>query len=187
MIAVSLPLSEAPQADTLPPLSFEHNRSPNFIPCLITLDGGHQQQARYVWVDMGVDPCVVGRVRGSNVDYGVPLHAQPDYDAMEQPCYSMDNLWRLKWGSDDTAIFDTSLDYLGDRSLTMEVHHFQEAGRVVAQYKEDIKRLEICKWEVGCLQDVSICCLESTNALEQLDRAQVERHMQAVKHADMTI
>ena len=63
---------------------------------------------------MGVDPWVVGWVRGSNVDYGAPLHAQPDYDAMERPHYGMDNLWQLKWGSDDAAIFDASLEYLGD-------------------------------------------------------------------------
>ena len=99
----------------------------------------------------------------------------------------MDNLWRLKWGFDDAAIFDTSLDYLGDRSLTVEVHCFWEAGRIIVQYEEDIRRLEIHKWEAGCLQDASICHLKSTNALEQLDRAQVEWHMWAVEHADATI
>ena len=72
------------------------------------------------------------------------------------------------------AIFDTSLKYLGNRSLTVEVHRFWEAGRIIAQYEEDIRRLEICKWEVGCLQDASIRCLESANVLEWLDRAQVE-------------
>ena len=136
---------------------------------------------------MGVDPCVVGRVRGSNVDYGAPLHAQPDYDAMEQPRYGMDDLWRFKWGSNNMAIFDASLDYLGDRSLTVEVHRFREAGRIIAQYKEDIRRLETRKWEAGCLQDVSIHCLKSANTLERLDRAQVERHMRAVERAEATI
>ena len=72
-------------------------------------------------------------------------------------------------------------------SLTVEVHCFQEAGRIIVQYKEDIRRLETCKWEAGCLQDAGICCLESANALEQLDRVQVEWHMQAVEHANVTI
>ena len=106
---------------------------------------------------------------------------------MEQPHYGLDYLWRLKWGSDDTAIFDTSLEYLGNRSLTAEVHHFWEAGRIIAQYEEDIRRLEIRKWEAGCLQDASIHRLESANVLEQLDRAQVEWHMRAVEHTDATI
>ena len=121
------------------------------------------------------------------MDYGAPLHAQPDYDAMERPHYGMDDLWRLKWGSDNVAIFDTSLKYLGDRSLMAEVHRFWEMGRIVAQYEEDIRRLEIRKWEAGCLQDAAIRRLESANVLEQLDRAQVERHMRAVERADATI
>ena len=141
----------------------------------------------YVQVDMGVDPHVVGHVRGSNVDYGVPLHAQPDYDTMEQPQYGMDNLWRFKWGSDDAAIFNTSLEYLGDRSLITEVHHFQEAGQIIAQIEEDIRQLGTHKWEAGCLQDASICLLKSANVMEWLDRVQVEWHMHAIKHVDATI
>ena len=136
---------------------------------------------------MGVDPCVVGRIRGSDVDYGAPLHAQPNYDAMERPRYGMDDLWRLKWGSNNVAIFDVSLEYLGDWSLTAEVHWFWEVGRIIAQYEEDIRRLETRKWEVGCLQDTSIRHLESANVLEQLDRVQVEWHIQAVKRANATI
>ena len=89
----------------------------------------------------------------------------------------MDNLWRFKWGSNDTAIFDASLKYLGDQSLMAEVHCFREAGWIIAQIKVDIKWLETHKWEVGCLQDTSICCLKSANVMEQLDRVQVERHM----------
>ena len=99
----------------------------------------------------------------------------------------MDDLWRLKWGSNNAAIFDASLEYLGDRSLTAEVHRFREAGRIVAQYEEDIRRLEIHKWEAGCLQDATIRHLESANVLERLDRAQVEWHMRAVECTDATI
>ena len=86
----------------------------------------------------------------------------------------MDDLWRFKWGSDNAAVFNASLEYLGNRSLTAEVHCFREAGRIITQYEEDIRRLETHKWEAGCLQDTSIHCLESANALEQLDRVQVE-------------
>ena len=93
---------------------------------------------------------------------------------MEWPRYGLDDLWQLKWGSDDAAIFDTSLEYLGDWSLMAEVHRFREAGRIIAQYEEDIQWLEICKWEVGCLQDACICHLESANVLEWLERAQVK-------------
>ena len=53
-------------------------------------------------------------------------------------------------GSDNVAIFDASLEYLGNRSLMVEVHRFWEVGRIVVQYEEDIRRLEIRKWEAGC-------------------------------------
>ena len=99
----------------------------------------------------------------------------------------MDDLWRLKWGSDNAAIFDVSLEYLGDQSLTAEVHQFREAGRIIAQYEEDIRRLETHKWEAGCLQDASIRRLKSANVLERLDRAQAEQHMQAVERANATV
>ena len=59
-VAESLPLSETPQADTPPPLGFKYNQGPNFVHCPITLDGGCQQQAQFVQVDMGVDLHVVG-------------------------------------------------------------------------------------------------------------------------------
>ena len=62
-----------------------------------------------------------------------------------EPSRGNTNLWRFKWGSDDVAIFDMSLDYLSNQLLMAEVHHFQEAGRIIAQYKEDIRRLEIHK------------------------------------------
>ena len=68
-----------------------------------------------------------------------------------------------------------------------EVHRFREAGRIVAQYEEDIRRLEVRKWEAGCLQDASIRRLESANALERLDRAQVEQHERAIERADATV
>ena len=49
------------------------------------LNGGHQQQACFIQVDMGADPHVIGQVRGSDVDYSAPLHTQLDYDILECP------------------------------------------------------------------------------------------------------
>ena len=99
----------------------------------------------------------------------------------------MDDLWRFKWGLDDAAIFNASLKYLGDRSLTAEVHRFWEAGWIIASIKVDIKRLETHKWEAGCLQDASIHCLESANTMEWLDRAQVKQHMRVVEHVEAAV
>ena len=84
-------------------------------------------------------------------------------------------------------IFDTSLDFLGDRTLTAEIHRFRESGRIIAELDADIRRLENRKWEAGCIQEASIRRLESANALERLDRAQAVRHMRAIEHSDAAV
>ena len=118
---------------------------------------------------MGTDPCVIGQVRGSNEDYGAPLYTQLDYETLERPRYGMDDVWRLQWGADDVAIFDVSLAFLGDCTLTAEIHWFRELGRIIAELDADIAWLENRKWEAGCIQEASICHLKSANTLERLD------------------
>ena len=126
---------------------------------------------------MGIDPCVIGQVWGSNEDYGAPLYVQLDYEVLEHPRYRTDDVWRLWWGADDVAIFDVSLAFLGDHTLTAEIHRFQESGRIIAELGADIQQLENRKWEAGCIQEASIRRPESANALERLDWAQVVHHM----------
>ena len=136
---------------------------------------------------MGTDPRIIGRIQGSNEDYGTPLYARPDYDVLERPRYGADDVWRLRWGADDAAIFDASLAFLGDRTLTAEIHRFRESGHIIAKLDADIQRLENWKWEVGCIQEASIRRLESANALERLDRAQAVRHMRAIERSDAAV
>ena len=136
---------------------------------------------------MGTDPRVIGRVRGSSTDYGAPLYAWPDYDMLERPRYGTDDVWRLRWGADDAAIFDMSLAFLRDRTLTAEIHRFRESGRIIAELDADIAWLENQKWEVGCIQEASICCLKSANTLDRLDQAQVVHHMHAIKRSDVAV
>ena len=111
-------------------------------------------------MDMGTDPCVIGQVQGSDRDYGAPLYAQPDYNVLEHPWYSTDNMWRLRWGADDAAIFDASLTFLGDRTLMAEIHCFRESGWIIVELDADIAWLEDWKWQAGCIQEASIHCLK---------------------------
>ena len=136
---------------------------------------------------MGTDPCVIGRVQGSNKDYGAPLYAQLDYETLEHPRYGTDNVWCLRWGADDAAIFDASLAFLGDHTWAAEVHRFRESGRIIAKLDADIQQLENQKWEVGCIQEASIRRLKSANALERLDRAQAVHHMHAIERSDAAV
>ena len=85
------------------------------------------------------------------------------------------------------AIFDTSLTFLGDHTLMVEIHRFWESGHIIAELDTDIQQLENWKWEVGCIQEVSICHLESTNALEWLERVQADHHMCAIDCADTAV
>ena len=138
-------------------------------------------------MDMGTDPHVIGRVQGSSTDYGAPLYAWPDYDVLERPRYGTDDVWHLRWGVDDAAIFDASLDFLGDRTLTAEIHRFRELGCIIAELDADIAWLENRKWEAGCIQEVSICRLESANTLDRLDWAQAVHHMHAIERSDVAV
>ena len=121
------------------------------------------------------------------MDYGAPLYAQPDYDILKCPRYGTDDVWCLWWGADNVAIFDTSLAFLGDHTLTAKIHHFRESGWVIAELHADIEWLKNWKWQAGCIQEVSIHHLEHANALEQLDRAQADHHMHAIKCADTVV
>ena len=136
---------------------------------------------------MGIDPRVIGRVRGSSEDYAAPLYTHPDHTVLERPRYGMDDVWRLRWGADDAAIFDASLDFLGDRTLTAEIHRFRESGCIIVELDADIRRLENRKWEAGCILEVSIRRLESANTLERLDRAQAVCHMHAIERSDAAV
>ena len=89
-------------------------------------------------MDMSTDPHVIGQVQGSDRDYRAPLYAQPNYDVLECPRYSTDDVWHLQWGADDAAIFDTSLTFLGDHTLTAEIHHFRESGWIIAELDANI-------------------------------------------------
>ena len=80
-----------------------------------------------------------------------------------------------------------TLTFLGDHTLAAEVHCFRESGHIVVEIDMDIERLENRKWEVGCIQEASICHLESANVLEQLDRVQADRHMCAIEHTDAAV
>ena len=83
-----------PLTDPPPPLGFNHNRGPDYIPCLITLLGGRQALADYVRVIMEMDPRVVGWIEGDDHDYVGPLHATPDF-TVDHPHYLADDLHRF--------------------------------------------------------------------------------------------
>jgi hypothetical protein len=74
-----------------PLLGFERNIGRNYVPCLISLEGGRQVPATYIRVVMSINPQVIGRSDRDEVEYGGPVYAQPDFGA-EASRYAPDDL-----------------------------------------------------------------------------------------------
>jgi hypothetical protein len=99
-----------------PPLGFERNIGRNYVPCLISLEGGRQVPATYVCVVMSIDPQVIGRHEGDEAEYGGPVHAQPDFGA-EASRYAPDDLGRFKANAPESEAFDSALAFIHDCNI----------------------------------------------------------------------
>ena len=169
-----LPPSAPRRAETPPPIGFNYNRRPNYVPFVITNSSGRNVPARFTRVVMGTDPHVIGMIPGDNSQYGGPLHAAPDHDLGERPRYAPDDLWQFKHGADNAARVDLALDFLHNLSLTAEVTRFRETSRLFAQYQEGIHKIETRMWEAGQMKDSSARRLEGANTLHRIEEALVE-------------
>ena len=138
-----MPPSVPKRTETPPPIGFNYNRGPNYVPFVITSNSGRTVPARFTRVIMGADPHVIGMILGDSNQYGGPLHATPDHDLGERPRYAPDDLWQFKNGADNAARIDLALDFLHDLSLTAKVSRFCETSRLFAQYQEDIRKIGV--------------------------------------------
>jgi hypothetical protein len=123
-----------------PPLGFERNTGRNYVPCLISLEGGRQVPATYVRVVMSIDPQVIGRCDEHEAEYGGPVHAQPDFGA-EASRYAPDNLGRFKANAPESEAFDNALTFIHDRALIAEVYCFRQASMAVIQFQRNIEQI----------------------------------------------
>ena len=126
---------------------------------------------RYTRVIMGLDPHVIGIIPGDNLQYGGPLYAMPDHDQGERPWYTQDNFWHFKFGADNFDQFESTLEHIGDLSLTAKVMRYCEASRLFFQFQEEIRKIEEHMWQTGQLMDASGRRLEGANALHRIEEA----------------
>ena len=161
-------------AETPPPLGFNFNRGANYVPCIVTDSRGRGVLARYTRVIMGADPHVIGIIPGDNSQYGGPLYAVPDHDQGERPQYAQDNFWHFKYGADNFDWFKSTLEHIGDLSLTAEVTRYHEASRLFFQYQEEIRKIEEHLWQAGQLKDAGGRRLEGANALHRIEEVLVD-------------
>ena len=169
-----LHISTPRRAESPPPIGFNYNRGPNYVPCIISDNQGRNVPAHFTGVVMGADPHVICMIPGDRNQYGDLLHATLDHDQEERPWYAPDNLWQFKIGTDNTAHFDLTLDFIHDLSLMAKVSHFCKTSCLFTQYQEDICKLEVCMWEARQMKDASTRRLEGANALHRIEEALVE-------------
>ena len=162
------------RTETPPPIGFNYNCRPNYVPCVISNNRGRSVPAHFTRVIMGADPHVIGMIPGDNNQYGGPLHAALDHNQGERPQYTPDDLWQFKFSSDNFGHFKLALNFIHDLSLTAEVSRFHETSRLFTQYQEDICKLEVHMWEAGQMKDASACRLEGANTLYRIEEALVE-------------
>ena len=161
----------ARRTETPPPIGFNYNQGPNYVPFVITNQQGRSVPARFTRVVMGADPHVIGMIPGDNNQYGGLLHATLDHDQGERPQYSPNDLWQFKIGADNATHVDLALDFFHDLSLMAEVSRFCETSRLFAQYQEDIHKLEVHMWEASQMKDASTHRLEGANTLHRIEEA----------------
>ena len=169
-----LPVSMPRRAETPPPIGFNYNRGPNYVPFVITNYRSRAIPARFTRVIMGANPHLIGMVPGDNNQYGGPLHAASDHDQGERPRYTPEDLWQFKVGADNATHVNLALDFIHDLSLTAKVSHFRETSCLFFQYQDDIRKLEVRMWEARQMKDSSARRLEGANALHRIEEALVE-------------
>jgi hypothetical protein len=162
-----------------PPLGFERNIGRNYVPCLISLEGGRQVPATYVCVVMSIDPQVIGRRDGDEAEYGGPVYAQPDFGA-EASCYAPDDLGRFKANAPESEAFDNALTFIHDRALIAEVYRFRQASMAVTQFQRNIEQIQERMWQAGALMEAAARCLEGANSINRIEDAMEELQRRSV-------
>ena len=162
-----------------PPLGFERNIGRNYVPCLISLEGGRQVPATYVRVVMSIDPQVIGRRDGDEAEYGGPVYAQPDFGA-EASRYAPDDLGRFKANAPESEAFDNALTFIHDRALIAEVYRFRQASMAVTQFQRNIEQIQERMWQAGALMEAAARRLEGANSINRIEDAMEELRRRSV-------
>jgi hypothetical protein len=162
-----------------PPLGFERNIGHNYVPCLISLEGGQQVPATYVRVVMSIDPQVIGRRDGDEAEYGGPVHVQPNFGA-EASRYAPDDLGRFKANAPESEAFDNVLTFIHDRALIAEVYRFRQASMAVTQFQHNIEQIQECMWQAGALMEAAARRLEGANSINRIEDAMEELRRRSI-------
>ena len=143
--------------------------------------------ADYVRVIMEMDPRVVGQMEGDDHDYAGPLHAMPNF-TVDHPHYLTDDLHQFQSNTNNTALFNATLKYINDQTLSAEVYQYQQASALIAILQHNIDHIQHHMWEASALLEGASCQLEAANALDWIKEAVVarqQRQVQATQQEEM--
>ena len=105
------------------PIGFKHNQGNNFIDYPIQQPHSlNIQQAQYTQVIMG--PLIIGLWDDTDKVYSKVLYASPIYHFDGKLTYTMEELDWFKFGVKDQDCMDWMIEWVGDVSLTAEIHQF---------------------------------------------------------------
>ena len=131
---------------------------------------------------MEMDPRVVGRVEGDDHNYAGPLHAMPDF-TVDCLHYLADNLHCFQGNSDESSLFNATLKYINDCTLSAEVYQYWQASSLIAILQHNIVHIQHHMWEASALMEGTSCRLEAANALDWIEEAVVVRQQRQVQAA----
>ena len=100
------------------PLGFKLNVGPDFVPFNITDAHGHETPAKYVKVQMGPNPNVVGCLMAKGPCYRSEIHGQCCFDKDKKPHYTEEQMMLFNFVC--AHMTDEALETVGDISLMAE-------------------------------------------------------------------
>ena len=81
------------------------------------------------------------------------------------------------------ALFDTTLEYINDWTLSAEVYQYRQASSLIAILQHDIDHIQQRMWEAGALLEGASRHLEAANALDHIEEAVVAWQQRQVQEA----
>ena len=134
------------------------------------LPGGRQALVDYVRVIMEMNPRVVGCMEGDDHDYAGSLHTMPNF-TVDHLHYLADNLHHFQSNTNEMVLFNATLEYINNQTLSAEVYWYRQASSLIAILQHDINRIQHHMWEASALLEGASHQLEAANALDQIEEA----------------
>jgi hypothetical protein len=110
---------------------------------------------------------MVGFRAGDPHLYGGPIHAAPDFNILEKPVYSQEDLVLFKLGFEGATRVDTVLSHIHDMALKAEVYRVM--CHTMGMLHVEIRKLEQRLFEARSKQKACVRRLEMANVMGRVE------------------